>query len=177
MIDQKERLKKLYALAMRGVGGEKETAAAILAKLTKKYGISLDDLDEEQVKNFDLEFHGEIERKLLLQIVYKVTGDASNYHSLTWTASGRPCRTQARVYCTEAQKLEIEFLHDFYKRLWKKETEALYGAFIQKHRLFGEPKEGDQPAEISDEDYEKMCRLMRGLSDDQPLKLIEGGTV
>lgn len=37
MTDQKERLKKLYALAMRGVGGEKETAAAILAKLTKKY--------------------------------------------------------------------------------------------------------------------------------------------
>lgn len=36
MTDQKERLKKLYALAMRGVGGEKETAQAILDKLLKK---------------------------------------------------------------------------------------------------------------------------------------------
>lgn len=175
MAEQIERLKKIYALAMRGVGGEKEAAAAILARLTKKYGISLDDLDEEQVKGFDLEFHGEIERKLLLQIVYKVTGDASNYHSLTWVASGRLCRTKARVYCTEAQKVEIEFLHDFYKKLWKREVKALYGAFIQKHRLFGEPKEGEQASEISDEEYAKMCRMIRGLSDEQPLKMIEGG--
>lgn len=30
MADKKERLKKLYALAMRGVGGEREQAQAIL---------------------------------------------------------------------------------------------------------------------------------------------------
>ena len=59
---------------MRLEHGEKETAAAILAELAKKYGVSLDDLDEEHVKSFDLEFHGEIERKLLLQIAYKITG-------------------------------------------------------------------------------------------------------
>lgn len=35
MTDQKERLKKLYALAMRGVGGEKVQAQAILEKLLK----------------------------------------------------------------------------------------------------------------------------------------------
>lgn len=29
MTEQKERLKKLYALALRGVGGEKEQAQAI----------------------------------------------------------------------------------------------------------------------------------------------------
>lgn len=32
MTEQKERLKKLYALALRGVGGEKEQAQAILDK-------------------------------------------------------------------------------------------------------------------------------------------------
>ena len=37
MTEQKERLKKLYALALRGVGGEKEQAQAILDKLLKKY--------------------------------------------------------------------------------------------------------------------------------------------
>jgi hypothetical protein len=41
MTEQKERLKKLYALALRGVGGEKEQAQAILDKLLKKYAITL----------------------------------------------------------------------------------------------------------------------------------------
>lgn len=174
MTDQRERLKKLYALAMRGVDGEKESAAAILKKLTKKYGIPLDELDEEQVRSYDLEFHGEIEQKLLLQIVYKVTGDADNFRFLVW-GSGRACRTRARVYCTEAQKVEITFLHDFYKTLWKKEIESLFKAFVQKHRLFGTPKEGQASEELTDKEYKKICRLMRGLSDSEPQKLIEGG--
>lgn len=42
MTEQKERLKKLYALALRGVGGEKEQAQAILDKLLKKYAMTLD---------------------------------------------------------------------------------------------------------------------------------------
>ena len=46
MTEQKERLKKLYALALRGVGGEKEQAQAILDKLLKKYAMTLDDLDD-----------------------------------------------------------------------------------------------------------------------------------
>ena len=35
MTEQKERLKKLYTLALRGVGGEKKQAQAILDKLLK----------------------------------------------------------------------------------------------------------------------------------------------
>ncbi len=58
MTDQKERLKKLYALAMRGVGGEKETAQAILDKLLKKYAMTIDDLDEEVIQEYELEYHG-----------------------------------------------------------------------------------------------------------------------
>ena len=68
MSEQKERLKKLHALAMRGVGGEKEQAQKILEKLMQKYGISLNDLDEEQIREFDIVYHGEIARKLLLQV-------------------------------------------------------------------------------------------------------------
>lgn len=46
MTEQKERLKKLYALALRGVGGEKEQAQAILDKLLKKYMVK--GLSDEQ---------------------------------------------------------------------------------------------------------------------------------
>ncbi len=70
MTDQKERLKKLYALAMRGVGGEKETAQAILEKLLKKYAVSLDELDEDIISEYQLEYHGKEQESLLKQTVY-----------------------------------------------------------------------------------------------------------
>lgn len=67
MSSQTERLQKLYALAMRGVGGEKEQARALLEKLAKKYAISMEDLDEEAVKEFIFEYHGKEQERILKQ--------------------------------------------------------------------------------------------------------------
>lgn len=71
MTEQKERLKKLYALALRGVGGEKEQAQAILDKLLKKYAMTLDDLDDEVIQEYDLEYHGKEQDRILMQTAYK----------------------------------------------------------------------------------------------------------
>lgn len=60
---------------MRGVGGEKETAKAILEKLLKKYAVSLDELDEETVCEYELEYHGKEQERLLKQTIYKVTDE------------------------------------------------------------------------------------------------------
>lgn len=176
MTDQKERLKKLYALAMRGVGGEKETAQAILEKLLKKYAVSLDELDEDIVNEYQFEYHGKEQKSLLKQTVYKVTDDKSAFYSMYWARSGRKCRTILGVKCTAAQKAEIEFLFDFYTRVWEKEREALLQAFIQKHRIFGNLKDDEKGKELTNEELEKMHALMQGLSDETPLLQIEGGT-
>lgn len=175
MTDQKERLKKLYALAMRGVGGEKEQAQAILKKLLKKYAMTLDDLDEEVIQEYDLEYHGKEQDRILMQTVYKVTDSSDSFSHLQYNHSGRACRTRLRVRCTAAQKAEIEFLFSFYVKLWEKEKEALLQAFFQKHCIFGNPKEGESGKELSDEELEKMYALMHGLSDETPLLQIEGG--
>lgn len=175
MADQKERLKKLYALALRGVGGEKEQAQVLLEKLLKKYAMSLDDLDEEEVIEYHLTYHGKEQRKLLIQTVYKVLGDTDSLFGLRYTASGRKCRTTLGVRCTAAQKIEIEFLFDFYTRVWEKERAALLEAFIQKHDIFGNLKEGEKPRELTAEELEKLHALMRGLSDEKPLKQLTDG--
>lgn len=175
MTDQKERLKKLYALAMRGVGGEKVQAQAILDKLLKKYAMTLDDIDEEIIREYDLEYHGKEQDRILMQTVYKVTDDKSSFSHLQYNHSGRACRTRLRVSCTAAQKVEIEFLFDFYKRLWEKEKEALLQAFFQKHRIFGNLKEGESPKELTPEESLKLEFLMNGLSNEQPLLQIKGG--
>ena len=174
MSNIKERLKKLYELSIRGVGGEKEQAEAILKKLIKKYGVSTDELDEEIIKEYKIKYSGETERKILNQIVYKVTNETGNSFSYVYKKSGRDCRTILGVCCTEAQKIDIEFLFDFYKRLYKKELEAFLLAFIHKHNLFGKLKEGERGAQLSPEEEAKLYAMMRGLSDESPLLQIEG---
>lgn len=173
MTDQKERLKKLYALAIRGVGGEKEQAQAILEKLLKKYAITLDELDEETIEYYELEYHGKEQESLLKQTVYKITDNENSFYNLQYTHSGRSCKTRLGVHCTAAQKAEIEFLFSFYIRIWEKEREALLQAFIQKHRIFGNLKDGEKGSELSVEELTKLYAFMGGLSDETPLKAIE----
>lgn len=173
MSSQTERLQKLYALAMRGVGGEKEQARALLEKLAKKYAISMEDLDEEAVKEFIFEYHGKEQERILKQIIYMVTDDSNSMYNMRYKASGKSCTTKLGAYCTDAQKAEIEFLFDFRKKLWEREKEALIRAYFQKHRLFGKLKDGEEGRTISNEEYRKMEALIRGLSDDTPLQQIE----
>ena len=67
MEDKKSLLKKLHALAERGDAGEREAAEAALERLSKKYGIAIDELDAEAIKAFAFEFHGDDEEQLLVQ--------------------------------------------------------------------------------------------------------------
>lgn len=167
------RLKKVYELALHGVGGEKETAKEILDNLLKKYALSFDDLSDEVIKNYTFEYHGQTQKTLLRQIIYKVTNSKKSCHDLCWTHSGRTCRTQLGADCTEAQKAEIEFLFDFYNRLYEKEVKFFLTAFIQKHKLFGDLQDEEKGTTLSHEEYLKISLLMEGLSDSSPLKQIE----
>ena len=43
---------------------------------------------------------------------------------------------------------------------------------LKKHDIFGNLKEGEKPRELTAEELEKLHALMRGLSDEKPLKQI-----
>lgn len=69
------RIGKLLALADRGVDGERATAETMLANLLAKYGVSLEDITAQTRRTWtELEFDGQYEHTLLLQVVRKVTG-------------------------------------------------------------------------------------------------------
>ena len=85
-MDKTALLKKIRALAEHGVGGEAENAEKLLARMMKKYGISEAELDEETRIRHDFTYHGGEEKKILKQVVYKVTGGYT--YELVYTASG-----------------------------------------------------------------------------------------
>lgn len=100
-MDKTALLKKIRALAEHGVGGEAENAEKLLARMMKKYGISEAELDEETRVRHDFTYHGGEEKKILKQVVYKVTGGYT--YELVYTASGRKVRTQLGADCTPAE--------------------------------------------------------------------------
>ena len=168
-MDKAALLKKIRALAERGVGGEADNAEEILRRLMEKYGVSEDELDEEERRRHDFEYHGKEQEKLLRQVVYKVTGGYA--YNLDYRASGRKVKTRLGADCTAAEKVEIEFLFDFYTRLWERERDAFLSAFIQKHRIFT-IRDDIEPQEVSREELLKMQALMLGMSDESPVRAL-----
>ena len=168
-MDKAALLKKIRALAERGVGGEADNAEEILRRLMEKYGVSEDELDEEERRRHDFEYHGKEQEKLLRQVVYKVTGGYA--YNLVYRASGRKVKKRLGADCTAAEKVEIEFLFDFYTRLWERERDAFLSAFIQKHRIFT-IRDDIEPQEVSREELLKMQALMLGMSDESPVRAL-----
>ena len=168
-MDKATLLKKIRALAERGVGGEADNAEEILRRLMEKYGVSEDELDEEERRRHDFEYHGKEQETLLRQVVYKVTGGYA--YNLVYRASGRRVKTRLGADCTAAEKVEIEFLFDFYTRLWERERAAFLSAFIQKHRIFA-IRDDIEPQEVSREELLKMQALMLGMSDESTVRAL-----
>ena len=69
-----QKVKKIQALAERGDRGEKESAAALLDRLMKRYGITEAEIAEERRGIAWFRFKTPLERKLLNQVIYTVTG-------------------------------------------------------------------------------------------------------
>lgn len=145
----------------------------MLNKLMLKHGISEAELSEDTIETMIFEYHGAEQKKILLQVIYKVTDRTDIFHEYCYTRSERPCRTKLGADVTAAQKIEIEFLFDFYVRQYQKECAMLLEAFIQKHNLFGEaPSDKDAP-DITLEEMAKMSKFMSSMEDVSPIRMLE----
>ena len=74
-----EKLKKIKALAERGVGGEKETAMRMYEDLKARYEIEDEEIMLDAVTLHWFSYADSLEEDLLTQIFYKVTGSASYF--------------------------------------------------------------------------------------------------
>ena len=147
------RMRKLQALAERGVGGEKDTAEKMLQKMLEKNGIqSLDELQSEKYEYVLFPYNGKYEKKLLKQCIYKVltvAGDRTYYRT-----KGK--RQKLGIYCTKAQKIEIQMEFDFYRKAFYEELDIFIVAFINAQKIFPP----DAPVETSDSFSERDRKIL-----------------
>ena len=175
MADKTELLKKIQALAESGVGGEKKNAERLLDQLLKKYGITADELSEETRRDERFIYHGAEEEQLLIQVVYKVRNDKTGMYDAINPRTGRRRKTVLITSVTPSEKIEIEFLFDWYKKQWEREKKMFMSAFIQKHRIFGEATESAKEDTLSLDDLNKMWQMINAMEDVSPVRRLEVG--
>lgn len=154
-----ERMKKILALARRGVGGEKVTAEAMLAKLLDKYGMTVEDLEGEQhaIERHWFTYRTEIERKLLVQIVANVL----NSSAITrWKRRGK---RMIGFDLTAFQHAEVDVRYEAYRKPLQKElekaTSRIYSAFVQANDL-GVDRSDDDDHPRPEVDMDELMAIM-----------------
>lgn len=164
-----QRIKKLQALAERGVGGEKETAEKMLQKMFEKNGInSLDELESEEYEYTLFSYNGKHEIKLLRQCIYKVltaAGDRSIYRT-------KGTRQKIGIYCTKAQKIEIELEFEFYRNVFYEELGTFMDAFIQAQQIFPPDAPHGRLDKMNERDM-KMALMAQGIDKRTRTAMIE----
>lgn len=148
-----ERMKKILALARRGVGGEKATAESMLQRLMVKYNLTLADLEDQSAERTKHWFKckNKRERALLQQITAFVL---QSREFDFWAARGVP--GERAVSLTRLEFAEVDVRYEACKRALKAEllkAEArVYSAFIQANNLGLAASEDDAPAAPMDPD-------------------------
>ena len=172
-----DKLKHVYNLALNGVDGEQAVANKVLQKLLKKYNVSLSQLQEED-DNIDVSLFNVrkgIQQKLLRQIAYKVLDTQPDFYCAYVGESQRLSPSKLGVKCTKSQAIEIQFLFDFYIKLWETEVDKLMYAFIIKHSLFGTGDVDNTEDSLSLDKLEKILNMVEGLDSKTPYKQLKAG--
>lgn len=173
----KAKLRKLAALAERGVGGEATNARRLMEQICREHGVSLDEvLNVEETKWYDFEIgRRKTDLDLFMQCYAKVTGSGK--------LSYRNCsRSRISVELTAYQYAEISSLFEWHKENFKRDVEnlmaTLFQAYCSKHSLYRE-RSGDEPDEelsLTPEDVRRIfaaAALRDSLNDVSYCKLIE----
>jgi len=158
-----DRMKKILALARRGVGGEKETAQAMLEKLLAKYGMTVTDLESESQPATlrEFKYSTEFERRLLSQIVACVLGTRS---FAAWRLRGKKI---LKFELTALQYAEVDVRYNAYRSPLRKEldkaTSRVYSAFVQANDLGVSTDENDDtpPPDMDWDELEAIMALTR----------------
>lgn len=166
-----EILKKLKALADRGIGGEKENAELLLKKYMKKYNISEKELNKDEEKKVYITLKNEIELKLASQILYAFFNNSPLYKH---KEKGK--RAKYYTILTTSQEIEFRYMYSIYLESFKKQELIFYRAFISKNNIFPKDVNTDMN-EVSDEEREEMIKasmMQNGIEITQIRKCIGG---
>lgn len=155
-----ELLRKIKNLADRGAEGERMVAEKKLKYLMEKYGLSIEDLEDQTTEPVEFSYRNNFEKRLLFQCACYIL----QVNRLKYSSFER--RRKIYLNLTKAQEIDLQNMYDHYRKELKKEMEILFKAFIYKHQIY-HPDNRDNTDEtrssLTDEDVKRILNMIEGL--------------
>lgn len=133
------KIKKVKALAERGVGGEKEAAQQLLERLCARYGITLEELNEGEARRAYI-FHVRTSvYKLFLQVFTHLYGVDDRFRTEVKVYKAKNGR-EIHVLFTPTEYIEFNIFFEWHRQNYLKERrrmrEIFYSGYLEKHKLY-----------------------------------------
>lgn len=132
------KIRKLQALAERGVGGEATNAKILLSALCEKYGIDESKLDEEEKQWYEFEMRTSVQ-KLFLQLYVSVYGTTERYlKEVELWKRGRKKIVKCKF--TRAEYIEFSQMWEWHRKNYlaerKRMRELFQKAYYDKFKMY-----------------------------------------
>jgi hypothetical protein len=169
----RSRLLKVLRLAQQGVGGERENAEVLLAKLLKKHGLTMADLEGAGSEAATLHWMSASdaeERTVLSQLAVSLVGTTRKL----WTRTGS---WNVGLEATASEHAALSVGWEVYRAAFVEARQALVLGFCLKHDLYA--AEGGGGAPMSEAERDRARRAL-ALSEalpavDSPRQRLGGG--
>lgn len=159
-----DRLRKIKSLADSGATpGEQAAARARLEAQLQKHGLTIEDLESEEVSQRHFTVKGDRENGIFMHCIFKALHwpDDIPMFKPRW---GKGAKTVVIVDLTARQYEDVLTLYEFYREAYKAEEKRLYDAFIQLQGL-ARPCKDDTPApEMDPEELARLVSMMRAMN-------------
>lgn len=159
----KEKLRKIKALADKGIDFEAKAAQFQLEKLLSKYNLSIEDIFDETKKPRMFKVRN-LEKRLFIQNVAAVIG---NRWREIYYYNGKP--SEKYIEMTDQEFVDFEQQFSFHRKQLKKECkkafDELIKAYCYKHDLFNKDisKDDRQESIMSLDDYFSILQVVEKL--------------
>jgi hypothetical protein len=164
----KAKLKKIAALARRGVGGEKENARRQLEAWLDKYHLTLEDIADRSPDQAEQLYWFGCSSLLERDVLFACYCRARNVNEIRYYKGSK---RRIGFKLSKLDYLELESLWSHFRPLFRKEfkkqTERLGTAFCWKHHLSSStpPDSRSEHEPLSQAEIDALVAMMRGLED------------
>lgn len=156
------KLKKLMALADKGVAGEAKNARHLLEKLCNQYDINIEellDIDTKHSYTFEIG-----KAKDMMQLFFLCLDKVADIEGMKYI---QPTRSSICIEVTAMQRAELLSLFNWHKANYLHELEEIkenfMSAYIDKHNLYYkhiEKTNNSSIEELADEDIARIRRVL-----------------
>ncbi len=156
------KLKKLLALAEKGVGGEAVNARRLFEKFCEQHGISVEELLERETKH---QYTFEIGRaKDMKQLFIRCLDKVADIDDMEYS---QPTRSSIRISVTAMQRAELLSLFNWHKVNYlhelKEFKQNFMAAYVGKHNLYfeqGGKTNNSSSEKLTEEDIARIRRVL-----------------